>query len=189
MLRKLTKFVTTTVGRTCSSSSGINSVHRLPGLFVRTLRSFVPQMDARSFAYFALKYRRRTLFSLVVRPTGRFPHFLADTAPGNKRTFIRMKKYRVNILGRYPPRRFPFVPITTISFPRSFLNPRRASAGLRDAPFSARGIAIHARFNWQNEFSARALSRPPNAARPSSGARNHPFVVLSAFRTGEFKAV
>lgn len=83
------------------SSSGINSVHRPADLFVRTLRLFVPQTDARSFAYFALKYRRCTVVFARRPPNRAIPRIFSPTVHrGNERTFIRTKKYRGNTLGR-----------------------------------------------------------------------------------------
>lgn len=96
-----------------------------------------------------------------------------------------MEKYRGNILQRFEPPDF-FSPSLSVAIcldrfknlPAFAYHPSCEVA----SPFSARGIAIHGRFNWQNEFlyASIVVIAERYKTRPR-GLKNHPSIRFLSF--------
>jgi hypothetical protein len=108
---------------------------------------------------------------LVRRPHSRaISAFSRDSAATNIRSLARK-----NIAGIFSERftvRFAFYPTARYLFPAIVLNPWPSPPSFCDAsvPFSARGIAIHARFNWQNEFQRASIVTTSERYKAAFGA-------------------
>lgn len=103
---------------------------------------------ARSFAYFAFEIP--TVYVVFARrpPNRAIPAFSRRQCTGGTSAYV----YSYEKISRKYSRAIRILFVPSLSIPQSFLNPRPTSGRETDAPFSARGVAIHARFNWQNEF-------------------------------------
>lgn len=181
---KLIKFVTTS---TRVRHVGIRAWKLIPSpvltSFARISRPFVFQNEcARSLLHWNTQCR--VLFQLVVRTAARFPHFFAET---NICTYVRMEKYRENILKRFEPRDFFSPPLPAAICLSIVFKFSRPSLTILLAELPLHFLRAASQFmldlTGKTSFYTRALSWSPNDIRPAPGAWKiiHPSVFL-AFR-------